>query len=241
MQGSQHVPAGEPGGSTAPGGEETGQEQSRPSRALGSVERHTRDVASDAAAEARGVVEQAIDRLHEQADQQTAQVQQALERSGAQLGALADGRAEEAGPMADYARRAAGRVNDVAERMDSLGFDGIVSELSAYARRRPGRFLLAAAAAGVVAGRLGRGARSASRDGQERQESAGGPSPAGRALRSGGGEHRRPEGTPQVDLLPEEQPGEVAGAGPQAAAGVPPGFGTGPAPVAPERGESRHE
>lgn len=234
MQGSQHVPAGEAG----PSGEDAGEEQSRSSRALGSVERHTRDVATDAAVEARGVVEQAVDRLHEQANQQTAHVQQALERSGAQLEALADGRVEEAGPMADYARRAADRVNDAAGRVAGLGFDGMVSEVSGYARRRPGRFLLAAAAAGVVAGRLGRSARSASQDGQE---GSGGPSPAGRALPEGGGQQRRPAGAPQVDLLPEQQPGEVAGGGVESPAGVPPGFGTGPAPVSHEAGESRHE
>ena len=50
----------------------------------------------------------------------------------------------------------------MADRLNSKGFDGVVDDVQAFARRRPGAFLAIAAATGFVAGRLFRGAQASS-------------------------------------------------------------------------------
>jgi hypothetical protein len=53
----------------------------------------------------------------------------------------------------------------VAERLESGGLEGALSDLQGFARRRPGVFLLGAAAAGFAVARLVRGAQAANGDG----------------------------------------------------------------------------
>lgn len=194
-------------------------EESRSERALGTVQEHTQEVASHAVDEARGVAEEAVDRLHQEAERQTHHVQQMLAKTGTQLEALADGRVEDAGPLVDYARRAATKVDDLATRMDQRGFDGMVSEVSDYARRKPGRFLLISAAAGVAVGRIGRGVKRS----QQGQSEGGRPGASGPPRYSGAGTSAG-SGHAGVNLLPETTPDVPP------APGVPPGYGTAPSP-----------
>jgi hypothetical protein len=49
-----------------------------------------------------------------------------------------------------------------AERLESGGLEGVLRDVSSYARRRPGMFLLSAAGVGFLAGRLTRAARAGS-------------------------------------------------------------------------------
>jgi hypothetical protein len=60
--------------------------------------------------------------------------------------------------------QARGRVDDVANWLDGRQPGDLLGELKSFARRRPGTFLLGALAAGVVAGRLTRGAVAAHSD-----------------------------------------------------------------------------
>ena len=69
----------------------------------------------------------------------------------------------QSGIATDLAQQAATRVHDVAGWLESRNPGEIVDELRGIARRRPGAFLLGAVAAGVVAGRLTRGAVDAAR------------------------------------------------------------------------------
>lgn len=147
---------------TQHGDEGQGTEAAR--EAAGRAQQRAQEVAGEAAQEAKSLALQARDRLRVQADEQARQAGAALERMAEQLEALADGRVNEAGPLIDYTRDAAGRARQLATRMENLGVDGMARELSDYARRRPGRFLLGAAAAGLVVGRLGRNVSSS--DGQ---------------------------------------------------------------------------
>lgn len=137
---------------------ETTREESR--ELVGTAREEAVGVAEEAATQARGVAEDAIEQLHDQARHQTRRAADSLHSAGEQLRALADGRPEEAGPMRDYARTAARQVDRVADRVDELGFDGIVDEAEGLARRRPGAFLLGALASGVLVGRIARNRRS---------------------------------------------------------------------------------
>jgi hypothetical protein len=68
------------------------------------------------------------------------------------------------GPASDLAKQAADKLGDLAEWLGRREPGDLVQEVRALARRRPGAFLLGAAAAGVLAGRLTRGAVDANRD-----------------------------------------------------------------------------
>lgn len=123
------------------------------------------EVTRQATDQARELVSQAQSQLHEQATTQTERAAGGLADFGRQLRALGDGRPDQAGIAGDAARQLADKVEGIADRIQERGFDGAVDDLRSFARRRPGAFLLGAAAAGFVAVRLGRGAQVAQQAG----------------------------------------------------------------------------
>lgn len=139
----------------------------------GTAQDRASGVADEAMGHARDLAGDAKQQLHDQARQQTDALGGALNTFGGRVHALAEGNAEEAGPVGDYAQRLAGQVEQIAGRVDELGFDGMVNEVQDYARRKPGAFLLGAAAAGLAVSRLARGAQSAQDNGSGMASGAG--------------------------------------------------------------------
>lgn len=133
------------------------------------------EVARQATEQARDLVAQAESQLHEQASAQTQRAAGGMADLGRQIRALVDGHPDEAGVAADAAKQLAGKVEELAGRLEQRGFDGAVADLRNFARRRPGAFLLSAAATGFVVGRLGRGAQVAQDSTPPQRQS---PSPA---------------------------------------------------------------
>ena len=86
-----------------------------------------------------------------------------LRQIAGELHALAEGRTQEASRLVDYVGQAAERVEQYASKLDRDGFSGVANEVSGFARRRPGLFMLSAVAAGFAAGRLARGSPSRER------------------------------------------------------------------------------
>lgn len=142
----------------------------------------TRQVASEAAQRVTEVTQQASEQarqfaqraqgeVREQAASQTQRAATGLRDLAQQFRGLADGQTE-SGFAADAARQLGDNVNQFAERLEERGFDGTVDDLRQFASRRPGLFLLGAAAAGFVTVRLGRGLQAADHqdasDGQTR-------------------------------------------------------------------------
>jgi hypothetical protein len=119
-------------------------------------------VGEEAKAQTRNVVSETRVQLREQARQQTDKATTVLQGLGGNVRALAEGRTDETGAVGDYVNQVADRLEDLAQRANELGFDGVVDELQRLARRRPGAFLMGAAAAGFAVGRVLRGARDAS-------------------------------------------------------------------------------
>jgi hypothetical protein len=74
--------------------------------------------------------------------------------------------ADNSGPgmAADLAQQAASRVRDAGQWLDNREPGQVVADLQSFARRRPAVFLLLAAGAGLVAGRLTRGLKGAATD-----------------------------------------------------------------------------
>jgi hypothetical protein len=112
------------------------------------------DVARTARSETEQVVERTKDAMGDEARHRTEELARSVRRIGDGLDALADGRPEDAGPVAGYARDAAARVGDVAQRLESRGYDGLVEDVSDFARRRPGVFLAGAGLLGFAVGRV---------------------------------------------------------------------------------------
>lgn len=135
-------------------------------------------VTQDARSQVADVANEARDELQAQAERETQRASGALNGVGERLQALAEGRPEEAGPVGDYAETAATQVQQLAQRVDELGFEGVVEETQRFARRRPGAFLLGAAAAGLAASRMARGAK-------EQQDRTRSPAPADGRARTG--------------------------------------------------------
>jgi len=130
-----------------------------------------KQVGSEAANQASEVMRQTKEQVHSllddtkqeiqtQAQQRGEQAAQALHSFSDQLVSLAEGRPEEAGRLHEYLREAEHRVRGVASRVQNGGPEGIVADLSDFARRRPGTFLLGAACAGFLVGRVVRAGRS---------------------------------------------------------------------------------
>lgn len=118
-------------------------------------------------AEGRRQVQDLTAQAGQQVDEQT-RVQKDKATAGLrdladELHAIASGNGGQSGIATDLAQQAATRVHDVAGWLESRNPGEIVDELRGIARRRPGAFLLGAVAAGVVAGRLTRGAVDAAR------------------------------------------------------------------------------
>ncbi len=153
------------------------------------------EVTRQATDQARELVGQARSQLHEQASSQTERAASGLADVGRQIRALSDGRPDEAGMAGDAARQLADKVEEFADRIQQRGFDGAVQDLTNFARRRPGAFLLSAAATGFVVGRLGRGAQAA-----KATESSG-------SAQLGSADMTSPvPATPQTPILPPDPP-----------------------------------
>jgi hypothetical protein len=112
--------------------------------------------AKDLAAEAR---RQADEQSRAQKDKAAA----GLRDLAAELSTLGSGTGGQSGLATDLAQQASTYVHDAAGWLESRNPGELVDEVRGVARRHPGTFLLGALAAGLVAGRLSRGAMDASR------------------------------------------------------------------------------
>jgi hypothetical protein len=115
----------------------------------------------EAQRQVHAVLGQAQQELGERASEQTDKAASSLRDMADELQALAEGRTEDAARLTEYLKQASDRALEYADRLETRGFGGIVEDLSSFARRRPGLFLLGAIAAGFATGRFVRGAQKA--------------------------------------------------------------------------------
>lgn len=141
----------------------------------GAAREEAAQVGEELSDQARSLLEETKGQLQDQAETQVERLAETLRRYGTQGQALAQGRADEAGPLPGYLHDAAGRLEQLADDLDTRGVEGIVDDLQSFARRRPGVFLLGAAAVGFGVGRLVRAKSSDDGD-----EAAGAPPPPAR-------------------------------------------------------------
>lgn len=198
----------------------------------GSAAAAAQDVAETAAEQAGHVAGESIrnvrellgdlrDELGLQASTQTMRAGELAYTLADDLESMAEG-SQQQGAAAEVARTVASQARRVGEFLQSRDPDQLLEEVRLLARRRPGAFLLGAAAAGVLAGRLGRGAADARSGTSSGDRTAPRPAPAPvvpGASTSGVVVVEAAEDLPEGERLGQEVPAApVAAAGRSAAA-----------------------
>ncbi|MBS3182304.1 hypothetical protein [Leucobacter manosquensis] len=181
------------------------------------------NVAEEASMQLHELVAQTTRELNDEASKQQSRLASGLQRAGDDLEAMASS-ASGGGVAPDLVRQTSEKVARIGDWLDSHEPREVVSEVKAFARRRPGAFIGIAAVAGVVAGRLTRAlaANAHEQSSSESSAPAGGTTPA-RPVTSPSTSTSAPGSSPAA---PVSRP--VAPAAPPAAP---------PAPVAPASGQ----
>ena len=113
------------------------------------------NVAAEVKTNAKDLLHQAKSDLTDQAGTQQQKVADGLRSISTELHSMATASAEP-GVATDLVRQAAERSSAVASWLDGRDPGSLLTEVKSFARQRPGTFLLLAAGAGVLAGRLSR-------------------------------------------------------------------------------------
>jgi hypothetical protein len=121
------------------------------------------NVATEATTQAKNLLGQTSSELRDQAAAQQQRIAGGIHSLSSELASMAD-RSQESGTATDLVRQASQRTEQIASWLDERDPGSLVQEVSSFARRRPGAFLAIAAGAGLLAGRLTRGAVDATRD-----------------------------------------------------------------------------
>jgi hypothetical protein len=118
------------------------------------------NVVAEAGSQAKDLVGQARSELTDQAASQQKRLAAGLRALGDELESMTH-HSEQPGVATDLAKQASTRAHDAASWLDDREPGHLLQELQTFARQKPGTFLALAAAAGLLAGRLGRGVKDA--------------------------------------------------------------------------------
>ncbi|YCH14976.1 hypothetical protein M1E01_02910 [Arthrobacter sp. D1-17] len=121
----------------------------------GTAKAEAANVAAEVKTNTRDLLNQARSGLTEQAGAQQQKAAEGVRTISSQLRSMADA-PEQQGVASDLIRQAAERSESVASWLENRDPGSLLNEVRSFARQRPGTFLLLAAGAGLLAGRLGR-------------------------------------------------------------------------------------
>jgi len=163
------------GGTTASASEMAGAVKEQGGEVAAKAAEAGKNVAQETKAQASQVVGQAKEQIHTVVGQARTEVQGQLDAKASQaagglrtlseqLNALQQGRPEQAGQIGTYISEAQRAVTSFAERIDRDGVQGVMNDVTQFARRRPGLFLLGAATVGFAMGRTLRAGMAASQE-----------------------------------------------------------------------------
>ena len=127
------------------------------SRVADVTKEQAKDVASEVSTQARDLVGALKTQVRDQSISQRDRLSGTLRQFGDDLEEM-NRSTPSSGLASDLASQAASRARELSTFLDEHEPGDLIDEIRAFARRRPGAFLLAAAIAGVVAGRMTRGA-----------------------------------------------------------------------------------
>jgi uncharacterized membrane-anchored protein YhcB (DUF1043 family) len=122
-------------------------------------------VAHETQRQAKDLLDQGRTQVKGQVVSQQQKAAEGLTGLAQQLRGMADGTAQGApGPAADLLQQASSFIEQFADKLQNREPAELLDEVRSFARRKPGVFLLGAAAAGVLAGRLTSGVKAAHTD-----------------------------------------------------------------------------
>jgi ElaB/YqjD/DUF883 family membrane-anchored ribosome-binding protein len=123
-----------------------------------------KQVAQETRAQAQDLVQQGRTQLRQQAATSQQKAASGLQGIASQLRSMVDGNAPAPGPARDLVEQGTAKVEEFAGWLQNREPAELLDEIRSFARRRQGTFLLGAALAGVVAGRLTSGVKAAHSD-----------------------------------------------------------------------------
>ena len=184
-----------------------------------------KNVAGEAKSQARHLLHETQGQVREQAGQQKQKASGGLRSLSDELRNVADGTgATQGGMVNDIARQASDKAQELAGWIDAREPGDLVNEVRDFARRKPGTFLLGAAVAGVLAGRLTRSAVDVKRDSSDTRSGTGDHSGStyGGTTPAAGSEWAQATGTPaatpteavvveEVDVVAIDEPYATTG------------------------------
>ena len=118
------------------------------------------NVVAETTQQAKSLLSSVTDEVQTQAGSQQQKIATAVHALSKELGGMASGSAE-SGPLTDLAHQASRKGGEIAHWLENKEPRDVLTEVTAYARRHPVTFLALCGLAGVVAGRLTRGAVAA--------------------------------------------------------------------------------
>ena len=123
-----------------------------------------KNVLEEGRTQARHLTREVGNQVTEQTAAQKAKAATGLRSLSGELRDMANGQGAPSGIAGDLVQQASAKAGELAEWLEQRDPGTLLDEVRGLARRKPGTFLLGALAAGVVAGRLTRGAVDASKD-----------------------------------------------------------------------------
>jgi hypothetical protein len=124
-----------------------------------------KQVTQETKRQAQDLIQQGRSQLQQQARTGQQKAGEGISGIAQQLRTMVEGGGETpSGPAADLVRQAGDKLEELASWVQQREPGDLVDEVRAFARRKPGVFLLGAAVAGVVAGRLTTGVVAAHKD-----------------------------------------------------------------------------
>jgi len=122
------------------------------------------NVGAEAGRQAKDLLAQASTEVSQQASQQQQRLAQGVRALSDELRKMTQSGEQSSGPATDLARQGVQRAQDLASWLEQREPRELLDEVKTFARQRPGMFLMLAAGAGLLAGRLTRGLKDTASD-----------------------------------------------------------------------------
>jgi hypothetical protein len=140
----------------------------------GVAKSEARNVTAEAGQQAKHLWQQTRSELTDQAEHQQQRLAASLRDFGSQLGSMAES-SDANGVATDLVRQGSTKAHAIAQWLEGRDPAMVMEDVRAFARRKPGVFLAAAAALGFAAARMGRGVQAEHQDQNTSTPAEGGP------------------------------------------------------------------
>jgi hypothetical protein len=156
-------PSGESGGAADAKGQAkqaAGTAADESKRMAGVAQDEVKNVAAEAQSQLRSLLDDATSQVDEQSKAQKSRLAETVRTFGDDLESMR-GEGQNGGIAAQVVQQVADQARGLAAHLDERDPSELLDDVRHFARRRPGTFLLGALAAGIVVGRVTRGAKAA--------------------------------------------------------------------------------